>query len=331
MKVCVFGAGAVGGHLGARLAAKKLADVSVVARGAQLEAIRSRGLTLKSGGEEIHGMPACVTDDPASLPPQDFVLVAMKAYTLPALADTLARLVAPTGAVVFFLNGIPWWWRQGGRGTQAHLPLLDPEATLWSKLREKALGCVVYSPNDIVSPGVILHRGGNRYVMGEPNGSASERVRAIVDLFSSSGLPAEVSPDLRAEIWRKLTSNASSNPLSALTRLSIAEIGADDGLRSLSIAIKNETLAVAAAMGWDLRSELEAERPARRPAPAGSTPRPSMMQDVLLGRRLEVDSHLGQTQAFAREVGVPVPHIDIVLAMLRGLDRGLREGAGARL
>jgi 2-dehydropantoate 2-reductase len=327
MRICVFGAGAVGGHFAARLSAKKLAEVSVIARGAQLEAIRRHGLTLKSGADEIHAMPAHATDDPSSLPPQDFVVVTMKAYTLPALAGTFERLLAPTGAVMFGLNGIPWWWRFGSKGPQTHLPLLDPEGALWSKLRERTLGCVMYSPNDLVSPGVILHRGGNRYVMGEPNNAASERVRAIVDLFSNSGLPSEVSPDLRAEIFRKLTSNASSNPLSALTRLSIAEISADDGLRSLSNAIRNETLAVAAAMGWDLRSEVGSERPARRAEPAGTVPRPSMFQDVVLGRRLEVESHLGQTQAFAREVGVSVPHIDVVLPILRGLDLSLRGPA----
>lgn len=329
MRVCIFGAGAVGGHFAARLSAANLAEVSVIARGAQLEAIRSKGLLLKSGGEEIRGMPRHATNDPASLPPQDVVLVTMKSYVLPPLADTFARLVAPKGSIVFGLNGIPWWWRYGLKGPQSHLPLLDPEGVLWSKLREQTLGCVMYSPNDVESPGVILHQGGNRYVFGEPDGTASERVRAIVDLFSGSGLPAEVSTDLRAEIWRKLSSNASGNPLSALTRLGHADIGADDGLRGLSTAIRNETLAVAAALGWDLRAELNASQPPRRAAPApGSdarTPRASMLQDVLQGRRVEAESHLGQTQAFAREAGVPVPTIDVVLAILRGLDRSLRS------
>jgi 2-dehydropantoate 2-reductase len=328
MKVCVFGAGAVGGHFAARLSAANLADVSVVARGVQLDAIRSRGLLLKSGAQEIRGTPQHATDDPASLPPQDVVLVTMKGYVLPALADTFARLVAPNGSIVFGLNGIPWWWRYGLNGPQSHLPLLDPEGILWSKLREKTLGCVMYSPNDIESPGVVLHQGGNRYVFGEPDCTASDRVRAIVDLFSRSGLPAEVSTDLRAEIWRKLASNAAGNPLSALTRLGHADIGADDGLRALSTAIRNETLAVAAALGWDLRAELNAPQPARRPSPTtgsgASTPRASMLQDVLRGRPLEAESHLGQTQAFAREAGVPVPAIDVVLPLLRGLDRSLR-------
>ncbi len=329
MKVCVFGTGAVGGHFAARLSAANQAEVSVIARGAQLDAIRSRGLLLKSGAQEVRGMPQHATSDPASLPPQDVVLVTMKGYVLPALADTFARLVAPNGSIVFGLNGIPWWWRYGLNGPQSHLPLLDPEGVLWSKLREKTLGCVMYSPNDIESPGVILHQGGNRYVFGEPDCTASDRVRAIVDLFSRSGLPAEVSPDLRAEIWRKLASNAAGNPLSALTRLGHADIGADDGLRVLSTAIRNETLAVAAALGWDLRAELNAPQPARRASPTtGSgvrTPRASMLQDVLRGRPVEVESHLGQTQAFAREAGVPVPAIDAILPLLRGLDRSLRR------
>ena len=111
--------------------------------GAQLEAIRTRGLTLKSGAEETHGMPAHATDDPASLPPQDVLVVTMKGYTLPPLADTFARLLAPTGAALFCLNGIPWWWRFGSKGPQTHLPLLDPEGALWSILRERTLGCVM--------------------------------------------------------------------------------------------------------------------------------------------------------------------------------------------
>ena len=174
MKVCIFGAGAVGGHFAARLSAAKLSEVSIIARGAQLEAIRNKGLLLKSGSDQVRGMPNHATDDPASLPPQDVVLVTMKSYTLPALVDTLARLAAPNGCIVFGLNGIPWWWRYGLKGPQSHLPLLDPEGVLWSKLREKTLGCVMYSPNDVESPGVILHQGGNRYVFGEPDGTASE-------------------------------------------------------------------------------------------------------------------------------------------------------------
>jgi 2-dehydropantoate 2-reductase len=322
MKVCVFGAGAIGSHIAARLAATNVADTSVVARGPQLEAIRGHGLLLKSGGDEIRGKPKTATDDPSTLPQQDLLLVTLKAHVLPPLAATLERLLAPRGTAVFFLNGIPWWWRHGTAGKQGPLPLLDPEGALWTRLRERTLGCVVSSPNELEAPAVVLHKGGNRFAMGEPDGKTTERMRVVVDLFVRSGLPAEISSDLRAEVWRKLMGNASTNPLAALTRLGISDIGADEGLREISIALKNETLAVAAAMGWDLRQELDVEKHARRPqAPGG--PRPSMLQDVLLGRRLEVEAHLGQMQAFAREAGVPVPTVDVVLPLLRGLDRSL--------
>ena len=153
MKVCIFGAGALGSHIAARISAANTAEVSVVARGAQLEAIRKQGLLLKSGGKEIRGKPTTATDDPASLPPQDIAVVTLKAHALPALAPTLERLLAPDGCAVFMLNGIPWWWRQGRPGTEGALPLLDPDGALWEKLRKKALGCVVYSPNELEAPG----------------------------------------------------------------------------------------------------------------------------------------------------------------------------------
>jgi 2-dehydropantoate 2-reductase len=323
MKACVFGAGAIGTHVGARLCAAHQAEISIVARGRALEAIRSNGLLLKSGGKEIHGTPHAVTDDPSSLPPQDVVLVTLKAHALPALADTFSRLVAPDGAIVFLLNGVPWWWRYGWKGAQQPLPLLDPEGTLWSALRERTLGCVVYSPNELEAPGVVLHQGGNRYVIGEPNDSSTARLRSVIDLFCRSGLPAERPGHLRTEVWRKLVTNASGNPLAALTRLSLYDISQDPDLRRVSIGLMRDTMAVAAATGSDLHSEMDVDKIAGR-AEKSRGPRPSMQQDVLLGRRLEAETLLGQTQAFAREYGVDVPTIDVILPLLRGLDRGLR-------
>ena len=176
MKVCVFGAGAIGGHAATRLIAARAAEVSVVTRGRQLEAIRARGLTLLTGGKEITGKPVAATDDPSSLPPQDVVLVTLKAHSLPGVADSLARLVAPQGAIVFVLNGIPWWWRLGQPGAAGPLPLLDPAGALWTKLREKTLGCVVYGPVEVQEPGVIFHFSGNRWLIGEPDGSKSARL-----------------------------------------------------------------------------------------------------------------------------------------------------------
>lgn len=323
MKVCVFGAGAIGSHLAARLSAAGHAEISVVARGPQLEAIRKNGILLKSGKEEIHGKPSAASDNPASLSKQDVVLVTLKAHSIPALAPQLEQLLSPHGCAVFMLNGLTWWWPHGRGGTQGPLPLLDPEGGLWTKLRERALGCVIFSPNEIVSPGVVVHIGANRFVIGEPSDEKTPRLQAIVDLFKKSGLPAEIPADLRAEVWRKLMSNASGNTLAALTRLGHYEMATDADVKQLGIRIMRESLDVAASLGWDLRKEIDVEKIASRASPGPSSP-PSMLQDVLRGRPLEVEAHLGQTQAFAREKGVLTPTIDVVLPLLRGLDKTLR-------
>ena len=328
MKVCVYGAGAVGGHVAARLLGAKTAEVSVVARGAQLEAIRARGFTLRSGGQEIRGRPAAATDDPSTLPPQDYVFVTLKAHQLPAAAASLERLLAPQGCAVFLLNGITWWWRHGLPGTQGPLPLLDPEGALWNRLRDRTLGCVLYGPVEVVEPGVIEHIGNNRWLMGEPDGSPSKRLRAAVELFTASGLGGEAPADLRREVWRKLYTNAAGNTIAALTRRGVTDIGTTEELRRIAAGLMRETLEVAAALGWDLRTEIDVEQASKR-HDRNATSRPSMLQDVLAGRPIEVEALVGQTQAFAREAGVPVPHLDIIVPLLRGLDQSIRARSKA--
>lgn len=322
MKVCVFGAGAVGGNIATRLLAAKADDVAVVARGAMLKAIRSRGLTLRSGGKEITAQPEVATDDPSTLPPQDLVLVTLKAHAVPGAAAAIARLLAPQGCAVFLLNGIPWWWRHGIPGAGGTLPLLDPDGALWTLVRpERTLGCVVHSPNDLIAPGVIVHTGPNRLILGEPDGSSSARLKAAVGMFTRGGIEARVPGDLRRDIWQKLVHNASGNTLCALSRVDLGGLGTDPELCALSISLMRETLAIAAALGWDLRAQVDVESAARRGKPGQ---RPSMLQDVLQGRPIEVEALLGQLHAFAREKSVAVPSIDVVLPLLRGLDRSLR-------
>lgn len=323
MKICIFGAGAVGSHVAARLAAAGAGEMSVIGRGAHLKAIQEKGITLRStAGEEIRARPAA-TDDPSSLPPQDLLIVALKGTALPGVAATLEKLLRPDGWAVFLLNGIPWWWPQGLPGNRGPLRLLDPEGALWNRLRERALGCVVNSPNDVVEPGIVVHVGRRRFILGEPDGSNSERVNRTAEVFRRGGMEAVVSADLRREIWNKLLLNASGNTLSALTHLSPADLGADPGQRRIMANIMRETLEVAAVLGWDLRPEVDVDQlSARKDRMPGV--RLSMMQDVASRRPMEVDALLGQTQAFAREKGVPIPTIDIILPLLRGLDRSLR-------
>ena len=323
MKVCVLGAGAVGCHIAARILAANAAELSVIARGPALEAIRKNGVTLKSGDKTYHGKPLATTDDPGSLPKQDLVIVTLKAHAVPSVVGAVEKMLAPQGAVLFPLNGIPWWWNHGQPGGKGALPLLDPQGDLWNRLRERTLGCVIYSPNEIESPGVVVHIGGNRWVIGEPNGEKTPRAQAVVDVFNKAGLTAEVSTDIRAEVFRKLTGNAAGNTISALTRRGHYEMASDPHLRVLSIGIMRETLNVAAALGWDLRNELDVEKIASRASP-GPNSTPSMLQDVLLGRPLEVEAHVGQTQAFARDTNVPTPVIDIIVPLLRALDTSLR-------
>ncbi len=327
MKVCVFGAGALGGHLAAQLIAARNCELSLVTRGAHLAAIREHGITLKVGGKEVGGKPVAATDDAATLPPQDIVFVALKAQTLPVAAAAIGKLMKPDGCAVFLMNGIPWWFNHaipGHAGNKGALPLLDPDGALWREVRpERAVGSVAYSPNEVVAPGKIVNSNQNRWVFGEPDLTSSARLKTIVELVRATGIDTEQSPDIRRELFKKLANNASNNTLCSLTRLDSAGVSEDDGIVGLSMGIIGETLAVAAKLGWDLSKEVDPRQVATRGR--GKTgAKPSTLQDVLAGKSLEIDGLLGQTQAFARQLGVPTPVIDVCVPLLRGLDASLR-------
>lgn len=324
MKICIFGAGAVGGNAAARLIAAGDAEVSVVARGAHLAAIREKGLTLHSEGQTLGGKPFAATDDPATLPPQDLVVVTLKAHSLPAIAAPLKALLAPGAAALFFTNGVPWWWNHG-LGEDGSLPLLDPEGRLWRKLGpESVLGGVVYSANAVTEPGVIVHSAGNRWVIGEPTGDASPRADAAAEIFQKAGLNGEVTGDIRKAMWEKLVLNIAANPLCALSRLPLGRWHEVPGLGDLGVTLIRELLAVAKALGWDLTATVDpaAALPARPGRPGG---KPSMLQDAEAGRPMEVEAIVGQLQAFGREQGIATPAIDVVLPLLRSLDAAVSK------
>lgn len=325
MKVCVFGAGAVGSHIAAKLLRAGAAETSLVARGAHLEAMRRNGLTYV-GEEERFTVPVPqATDDPATLPPQDLVLVTLKAVSLPQSAAAIGRLIAPGGAAVFLLNGIPWWWRHGLDAQPATLPLLDPEGRLWSDVRpERALAGVIYSPNEITEPGVVSNRARSRFVLGAPDNRISPALENALRVFEQAGLTAERSPDIRRDIWKKLLLNAPGNPLSALTRLTAGERGEDEGLFEVGKALVREALAVAKATGWDLGDDVDVEGIVRPKGTLGGG-RPSMLQDILAGRPTEVAALLEQPAAFGAEHGVATPVMDVVAPLVRGLDRAVRK------
>ena len=326
MKVCMFGAGAIGGHAAARMIASGAAEVSVVARGPQLEAIRARGLTLRTEGGEITGRPVAAVDNPDSLPPQDLVIVTLKAHAQSVAAEQIARLMAPGGAALFAMNGIPWWWRKG-RADEGHLERVDPAGALWRSIGPgRALGAVINSSNHVVEPGVIVHSGAKRWTIGDPGDPSSERASKVVALINAAGMEGVLAADIRQEVWRKLMTNISGNPVAALTRLAGKDIADVAGLDTLAMKLIEEALAVAAADGCDLRGEIT---PASIVSPARGRfgGKPSMLQDVEAGRALEVDALMGQVQDFARQYGIPTPTIDAVCALLSGLDRSLRNAA----
>jgi len=324
MKVCIFGAGTLGGHLAARFITANNADLSLVGRGAQLAAIRSNGISLTSGGRSYGGKAAVATDNPASLPPQDVVFVALKGQMLPAAAQAIGKLLKPDGCAVFLLNGIPWWFNHAHPGQQGTLPLLDPDGALWREVRpQRVIGGVAYSPNTLLAPGVIAHAGHNRWLFGEPDNAMSARLKTVVDLVGGTGIESVASTEIRREIFRKMSANASNNSLGALTRLDTTAIAEDEGLAELATAIISETLAVAARLGCDMSNEIKPAEVARR-SRGKPGQKPSTVQDAIAGKSLEIDGLIGQTQAFARELGIATPVIDVCYTLLRGLDASFR-------
>ncbi len=326
MKVCVFGAGAIGSNLAVRLIRSGRADVSVVTRGPHLAAIRERGLTLRAEGRDVTERPAAATDDPGTLPPQDCVIVTLKAHSTPAVARHIARLLAPDAFAIFAVNGIPWWWRYGlaGRAAPAAtLPLLDPAGELWSAVRpERALGCVVDSSNVVLEPGLVLNKRSNDWTLGEPDGSTSERLQWAQGLFSNEGQRAIVAKDIRREVLCKLAFNVGNSPVSALTCLSTYDAGNDPALRELKRGLMTEVGALAAALGWDIRDRVDPVK-ASQPIGVALGSKPSMLQDILAGRPIEVEAILGQPLAMAREAGVATPLLEVVCALARGRNHAL--------
>ncbi|WP_374409627.1 ketopantoate reductase family protein [Hydrogenophaga sp.] len=252
------------------------------------------------------------------------------------VAADIAQLLAHTGTAVFINNGVPWWWNHHGEHDSAGpLPLIDPDGHLWSQVRpERVVGCIVYSANRKTGPGVIEHVANNRWIFGEPNGRSTSRLQAIAQMTQRAGLMAETSADLRREVWIKLLRNAPLNSICALTRLPVRSLVAHPDLVALCHHVIEEIVAVAAAQGVDISDCAHDARqaPLRGGAVNGQTTRPllpSMLQDVLHGAPTEHEAILGQPQAFARTAGVPTPRIDLLLALLRGLDASSVQ-AGAR-
>jgi 2-dehydropantoate 2-reductase len=314
MKVCIVGAGAIGGFVGTRLALAGH-DVSALARGATLDALRTHGWRLRQNGQ-VHGAPVRAGDSSAELGSQDLVVIAVKGQSLPDVAPHLEPLFAPHTLVLPAMNGVPWWF---GRGVpaldSAPLACVDPGGVVSNAIRfEQVIGCAVYTSAWTSAPGLVEHNTGEKLIIGEPAGGESERVHRLGDALKRAGFEITRSADVRRDIWHKLWLNLTLNPVSALTRAPTHQLLADPLVRTFCSAAMREASAVGTRIGCSID-----EQPEDRLAMMLKlrNMKPSMLQDMEAGRTLELDAIVGVVHEIARRIGVATPNIDALLGLTR--------------
>jgi len=313
MKICIFGAGAIGGYMGVKLA-QAGADVSLVARGPHLAAMQAKGLTLiEESGETTVDVTA--SDNPADLGPQDYVIVTLKAHSVPPVVPKMQPLIGEHTTIVSGVNGVPWWYfhklDSPLAGTRLHT--VDPGDAQWNGFGpDRVLGCVVYPAAEVSEPGTIKHIEGNRFSLGEPDGSKSDRAMALSKALSAAGLKAPVRPRLRDEIWVKLWGNLSFNPISALTHATLDVLCTDPGTRAVARGMMIEAQEIAEKLG--VKFPIDVDRRIDGGAAVGAH-RTSMLQDLDAGRPMEIDALLGSVQELGRVTETATPTIDTVLAL----------------
>ena len=315
MKICIFGAGAIGGYLAVKLA-KTDADVSVVARGPHLNAIKQNGLRLIEN-DHSHQVSIKASDRPDDLGEQDYVIITLKAHSVPNVVKQMRPLIGKNTTLVSGVNGLPWWYfyKSGGALEGTRLKTVDPNNIQWSGFGpEKILGCVVYPAAEVIEPGLIKHIEGHRFSLGEPDGSKSERAIRLSKMLVAAGLKAPVRPKLRDEIWIKLWGNLSFNPISALTHATLDVLCTDEGTRSIARKMMLEAQSIAEKLG--VRFPIDVERRIDGGAAVGAH-RTSMLQDLDTNRPMEIDALVSSVQELGSITQTPTPTIDIVLGLIR--------------
>lgn len=314
MKICIYGAGAIGGLLGAELA-RAGEEVTLIARGPHLAAMRENGLTLRIEGQ-THNVRVAATDRPAEAGPQDAVIVTVKAHGVAPIAEAMQPLLGPETAVVTAMNGIPWWYfhRLGGTHEGRRIHCLDPDGRLEALIpAARVIGCVVYPAAEVVAPGVIEHHYGNRFMLGEPDGSKSARATALSQAMTRARFKAPVRPRIRDDIWVKLWGNLSFNPVSALTHATLEQIAGDPGTRAIIRRMMVEAQGVGEALG--VKFGVDVDTRIGWAADVGAH-RTSMLQDLELGRPMEIDALVTAVAEMGDLAGVDTPTIDMVLALV---------------
>ncbi|MEZ5658227.1 MAG: 2-dehydropantoate 2-reductase [Burkholderiaceae bacterium] len=315
MKICIYGAGAIGGYMGAKLA-QAGTDVGLIARGPHLAAMQSRGLSLIEDGNTTT-VPVNAVQNPADLGPQDYVIITLKAHSVPAVVEAMQPLLGPDTTVVMGVNGVPWWYFHAlpGEFENRRLATVDPGDVQWNGIGpQRVLGCVVYPAAEVAEPGVIRHIEGNRFSLGEPDGSKSARAQRLSEALAAVGLKAPVRPKIRDEIWVKLWGNLSFNPISALTHATLDVLCTDPDTRPSARAMMLAAQAIAERRG--VRFPIDVDKRLDGGAAVGAH-RTSMLQDLDLGRPMEIDALVTAVQEMGRLVDVPTPTLDIVLGLVR--------------
>lgn len=321
MKICIVGAGAIGGYMGAKLALAG-EDVTLIARGAHLDAIRQNGLKLVTAdGAEQTVTNARATADMAEAGPQDAVIVALKAHSLPAVAPAMRQLYGPETMVVAAQNGIPWWYFRGIEGPYQdyRIKSVDADGVIEANMEvERVIGCVVYPAAEISAPGIIRHIEGDRFSLGELDGSKSDRLKKLAQTMNKAGLKAPVRSNIRSEMWVKLWGNLAFNPISALTGAYLSDITDFPLTRDLARQMMQEAQAVAAKLGVEFGISLEQRIEG---VAAVGKHKTSMLQDIETGRPTEVDAVVGAVAELGRLTGLPTPYIDSLYACVKLLER----------
>ncbi len=315
MRICIYGAGAVGGFIGVKLALDGH-DVTLIGRGAHLDAMAKHGARLISAGEEFIAHPRCLTDAKAA-GPQDYVFVTLKAHSQPAVADRIQPLLGPATPVVSIQNGVPWWYFHGiGGAWEGHnLNSIDPGGRLWRAIGpERAIGCAVSAGCAVAEPGLIRHRAGRRLEIGEPDGTESERCHTLSQVLTGAGFEAPVRTRIRDALWYKLWGNLSFSMIAVLTGAALAPMTRDAGATALARRLMSEAQAVGEAMG--ARFDTTIAQRIIETAKMGDH-KPSTLQDFELGRPLEIDALIGAVAEMGRLANIPTPEIDMVYGLVR--------------
>ncbi len=328
MKIAIIGAGAIGGYVGVKLALAG-EDVTFIVRGANLDAIRTNGMKLiMHDGSEHVARSVKATNDYAAAGVQDLVILAMKAHQVEAVVDDLPKLIGPDTLIVTMQNGVPFWYFHAHGGALAGSPVksVDPSGRIAAAIpAAQVIGCVVYPASELVAPGVVKHIEGDRFPVGELDGSISERVQRVADCFVKAGFKSPVLDNIRSEIWLKLWGNLTFNPISSLAHATLVDICQYPLTRDLAAAMMTEAQEVANKLGITFRVSIDKRIAGAEKVGKHKT---SMLQDIEAGRAPEIDALVGSVVELGRLTHTPTPHIDTVYALVKLLGKTMDEEKG---